>query len=441
MRRIDVHTGQAKSRALRWLAFAVGLVVLVAGAGSATAAGTPHKTGLLRAAENPYQRGPDPTRASVTTAGTFATASVAAPEFRRGTIYYPTDTSHGTFGAIAFIPGYNGTWAALEWTGPWLASHGFVVIGFEATNGTDGDTARGTQLLSAMDYLTTRSPVRDRVDPNRTAVIGHSMGGGGAMAAASRRPSLKAAIGLAPAVFSTNMATIRVPSMLIAGEQDTTVTPSYAKNSYNQIPAPTKKAYVELTGAGHGFPSRTPNSVMMRKVVPWFKVFLDNDARYTQFLCPQLDPTGVSGYQSTCPLLPGGSTPTTTRYEAEDSPAVCTGTSDSNYPGYSGTGFCNGANAVGAHAQFTVNAATAGTAGTATLRLRFANGTTTARPASLIVNGATVQAPSFEGTGAWNTWVTKTLTVTLNAGGNVVGLNPTTADGLPNIDYLEVVTG
>ncbi|GLH96453.1 hypothetical protein Pa4123_17270 [Phytohabitans aurantiacus] len=131
---------------------------------------------------------------------------------------------------------------------------------------------------------------------------------------------------------------------------------------------------------------------------------------------------------------PGGST---TRYEAEASPAVCTGTIDSNWSGYSGSGFCNGGNAAGAYAQFAVNAPAAGTA---TLRVRFANGVTTARPASLIVNGATVQTPSFEGTGAWSTWMTKTLTVTLNAGGNTIRLNPTTANGLPNIDYLEITT-
>ncbi|RZB17502.1 carbohydrate-binding protein [Streptomyces sp. F001] len=128
----------------------------------------------------------------------------------------------------------------------------------------------------------------------------------------------------------------------------------------------------------------------------------------------------------------------TTRYEAESSPSVCTGTIDSDWAGYSGSGFCNGTNAVGAHAQFTVNAPAAGTA---TLRVRFANGTTTARPAGLVVNGSTVQTPSFEGTGAWSTWVTQTLTVSLNAGSNTVRLNPTTAAGLPNIDHLEVETG
>jgi pectate disaccharide-lyase len=123
-----------------------------------------------------------------------------------------------------------------------------------------------------------------------------------------------------------------------------------------------------------------------------------------------------------------------TRFEAEASPAVCTGTIDNNWAGFSGTGFCNGTNAVGAFAQFTVNAASAGTA---TLGVRFANGTTTARPASLIVNGSTVQTPSFEGTGAWTTWVTKTLTVSVNSGSNTIRLNPTTANGLPNVDFLD----
>lgn len=127
----------------------------------------------------------------------------------------------------------------------------------------------------------------------------------------------------------------------------------------------------------------------------------------------------------------------TVRYEAEASPAVCNGAIDSDWTGYSGSGFCNGANSTSGYAQFTVNAATAGTA---TLSVRFANGATAARPASLVVNGAAVQTPSFEATGAWTTWVTKTLTVTLNAGSNTVRLNPTTAAGLPNVDYVDAVT-
>lgn len=136
-------------------------------------------------------------------------------------------------------------------------------------------------------------------------------------------------------------------------------------------------------------------------------------------------------------LLPAASAAAaTTRYEAETSPAVCTGTIDSDWAGFSGSGFCNGTNATGAYAQFTVNAA----AGTATIAVRFANGTTGVRGADLVVNGTTVQSVSFEGTGAWNTWVTKTLTVTTTAGSNTIRLNPTGSGGLPNLDYIDATT-
>src|SRR5690606_11700025 len=77
----------------------------------------------------------------------------------------------------------------------------------------------------------------------------------------------------------------------------------------------------------------------------------------------------------------------TTRYEAEIAPATCAGTIDSNHSGFSGSGFCTSTNAAGAAAQFTVSGG-----GAATLGVRYANGTTTNRAASLVVNGTTVQS-------------------------------------------------
>ncbi|SMD27544.1 carbohydrate-binding protein [Kibdelosporangium aridum] len=136
-------------------------------------------------------------------------------------------------------------------------------------------------------------------------------------------------------------------------------------------------------------------------------------------------------------VVPGSAVAATARYEAETSPAVCTGTIDSNWSGFSGSGFCNGNNATGAYAQSTVSASAAGSA---TVAVRFANGTTGSRPADLIVNGTTVQSVSFEGTGAWDTWVTKTFTVNVNSGSNAIRLNPTSPAGLPNIDYLDLTT-
>lgn len=135
---------------------------------------------------------------------------------------------------------------------------------------------------------------------------------------------------------------------------------------------------------------------------------------------------------------PATASAATVHYEAETSPAVCTGTIDTNWSGYSGSGFCNGNNATGAYVQFAVTAAAAGTA---TVAVRFANGTTTSRAADILVNGTKTQSVSFEGTGAWSTWATKTLMVSLPAGSSTIRIDPTTSGGLPNIDYADLVTG
>ncbi|MET7291625.1 carbohydrate-binding protein [Streptomyces griseoloalbus] len=125
------------------------------------------------------------------------------------------------------------------------------------------------------------------------------------------------------------------------------------------------------------------------------------------------------------------------RYEAEGPSAVCSGAIESEWSGFSGSGFCNGTNGTGGHVQFTV---TASAAGTATVQVRFANGSGSARAANLVVNGSTTASASFESTGAWDTWTTKTLTVPVRSGSNTVRLSPTSSAGLPNIDYVDVET-
>ncbi|MEV4388498.1 cellulose binding domain-containing protein [Micromonospora sp. NPDC049580] len=295
----------------RWLTAALALVL---GLAMATA------TRDAAAADSPYQRGPDPTPASVAaTRGPFATTQATVPAgngFNGGYVYYPTDTSLGTWGAVAIVPGYSALFANEEaWMGPWLASFGFVVIGIETNSRTDGADARATQLLAALDYLTRTSPIRNRVDPNRLGVMGHSAGGAGTLLAALRRPTLKTAVGLAPGTpgNNLNMSTTQVPTMLLSGQNDGTVTPSYVQGIYNTLPAGVEHAWAELAGNDHLSFTRS-NPTEMRLLIPWLKTFLDNDTRYTQFLCPLADSTGVSRYNATCPLVPpdGPTSPPTT---------------------------------------------------------------------------------------------------------------------------------
>ena len=263
------------------------------------------------AAENPYERGPAPTSSSVdATRGPFATASttvssLSASGFGGGTIYYPTSTAEGTFGAVAVSPGFTARQSSIAWLGPRIASQGFVVFTIDTNSIYDQPASRGDQLLAALDYLTTRSTVRTRIDTTRLAVMGHSMGGGGTLEAAADRPALQAAIPLTGWDTRKSFSTNRTPTLVIGAENDS-VAPvsSHSIPFYNSLSATYEKAYLELNGASHFAPT-SPNTTIARYSISWLKRFVDNDTRYEQFICGTGAgvSTAISDYRTTCPLI------------------------------------------------------------------------------------------------------------------------------------------
>jgi alpha-beta hydrolase superfamily lysophospholipase len=287
------------ARARRFLVTAVAAVALTVGTVAAAPAAL---------AASPYERGPAPTVAALEAArGPFATAqqtvsSFSVSGFGGGVIYYPTTTSEGTFGAVAISPGYTASWSSISWLGPRIASHGFVVIGIETNSRFDQPSSRGNQLLAALNYLTRSSSVRSRIDAARLAVAGHSMGGGGSLEAARDRPSLQAAVPLAPWNVTKNWSDLRVPTLIIGGENDSVASvSSHSEPFYNSIPASSEKAYLELNNASHFFP-QTTNTPTGRQMVAWLKRFVDDDTRYDPFICPGPSGLAVQEYRSTCPL-------------------------------------------------------------------------------------------------------------------------------------------
>ena len=259
-----------------------------------------------QAAENPYERGPDPTESSIEASrGSFAvsqtTVSSLVSGFGGGTIYYPTSTAAGTFGAVAISPGFTATQSSIAWLGPRLASQGFVVITIDTNTIYDQPDSRGDQLRAALSYLTNSSSVRSRIDASRLAVAGHSMGGGGSLEAAQDQPTLQAAIPLAPWNTQKTWSSLRVPTFIIGGEADS-VAPvaTHSEPFYNSIPASAEKAYMELNGASHFFPN-TSNTTVAKYMISWLKRFVDNDTRYEQFLCPAPNDSSIEEYRDTCP--------------------------------------------------------------------------------------------------------------------------------------------
>jgi hypothetical protein len=105
----------------------------------------------------------------------------------------------------------------------------------------------------------------------------------------------------------------------------------------------------------------------------------------------------------------------------------------SNQGGFTGTGFADfGGN--GSAVQWAVSVTAAGNY---KLDVRYANGATTARPLSVIVNGALVGTLQCGPTGGWDKWATLSITTVLNAGSNTVKLVAGMATG-GNVDWLQV---
>jgi fermentation-respiration switch protein FrsA (DUF1100 family) len=283
----------------RWKSWAAGALsaVLLANTGVTGAA----------AADNPFARGPAPTDASVEAVqGPFAIATEkvgAGNGFGGGTISFPTDTGQGTFGAVAVAPGFLESEAAIAWYGPRIASQGFVVITIATNSVWDTPDARSEELLAALRYVTGSSQAKERVDRNRLAVMGHSMGGGGTLIAARKMPALKAAIPLTGWSPNTTFSDVAVPTFVVSAQNDA-IAPDgvFSRPFYQSLPASTDKAYLLLAGVGHLAPTK-PNTTIAEYSISWLKRFVDEDTRYERFLCPL--PTGdpaIAAYQGTCPL-------------------------------------------------------------------------------------------------------------------------------------------
>jgi len=267
--------------------------------------------GSSPASAEEFRRGPAPTEASIERTGPFATSSTtvsnaSTPGFGAATIYYPTSTAEGTFGGVAISPGFTASRSSTAWYGPRLASHGFVVINIDTNSRFDQPASRGTQLLAALDYLRNSSSVASRVDDNRLAVMGHSMGGGGSLEAASDRRTLQAAIPLTGWNTDKSWGELVTPTLVIGAQNDTIASvSSHSEPFYNSMSSSLDKAYLELRGAGHGAPT-SPNTTIAKYSISWLKRFVDNDTRYEQFLCPAPNDTSISEYRHTCPHSPTG---------------------------------------------------------------------------------------------------------------------------------------
>lgn len=272
-----------------------------------------------------HPTGPAPTASSIEGNGPYTVASYVpstSPGYGGGTVYHPTGTTDGPFAAISISPGYTASQSSVSWLGPRLASHGFVVITIDTNSIFNFPESRADQLVAALDHVAAQSagatPVSGLVDPERRGVMGHSMGGGGALIAAANDPSIDAAVPLAPWAVGEDFSGITVPTLVVGCELDLIApTGIHAEPFYEDLGG--ERAYLEVDNASHSCPSvvTTHRPLIGKYVISWMKRWLDQDVRYGPFLCgaPHADDLAsfpISDYRDSCAydvphvVTPGG---------------------------------------------------------------------------------------------------------------------------------------
>jgi hypothetical protein len=126
-------------------------------------------------------------------------------------------------------------------------------------------------------------------------------------------------------------------------------------------------------------------------------------------------------------------------YEAEEAVLLGSAGLDTEHNGYSGSGFVDGIQSVGAGVSFTV---TADEAGSQPVNLRYANGPNPfegTKTMSVSVNGTVVDPWELPSTGDWKTWDFVTRDLDLQAGANTISVwFDEGDDGHVNLDVLSL---
>jgi len=166
---------------------------------------------------------------------------------------------------------------------------------------------------------------------NKTAIIGHSMGGGAAVFAAGNNPLITTIIGLAPSAIDGNVITaapqVNAPALILGASKDCIVpAPSHAIPIYNGL-ASGCKHYVQIVNGSHcAYSDNNPNicnvaqtvaclgtsflsggtqrNLSMLFIQPWLEVQLKGNASaYDDFLAALSAQVsgGTVTSQSACP--------------------------------------------------------------------------------------------------------------------------------------------
>jgi dienelactone hydrolase len=222
-------------------------------------------------------------------------------EYAAATLYFPAN--RGTdFGGVVISPGYTEVQENLAWWGQHLASWGYAVLIVDTNTTQDNPQLRADALMAAIETVRGEgvragSPIRGKILDNNMAVMGHSMGGGGALLAANAHSDqIKAAIPFTPWLPNGDFSEVAVPTLVLAGEDDQIAkVAEHAWPHYQSLADDIPRMYAEVADGNHFIANSVTENEGLRPnidvqdlvgalAVAWLKLYVDGDEDYRAVL-------------------------------------------------------------------------------------------------------------------------------------------------------------
>lgn len=151
---------------------------------------------------------------------------------------------------VVTFPGYTGPEEEMHTIAKRLATHGFAVLAAGALEGHELPDQRGEMMLNAMREAKRRREWADVVDADRTAFVGYSMGGGGALYAAEKA-KVSAVVALNP-WSQRGYPKVSAPTLIVGGSYDK-VAPmtKHARPIFNSLKNAKERAVLTRIAGDH----------------------------------------------------------------------------------------------------------------------------------------------------------------------------------------------
>lgn len=164
---------------------------------------------------------------------------------------------------------------------------GYIVVVNEDCYGEDGVAEKNAlnTVLELNNDLSKGSVLYNKIDENRIAACGHSLGGKKSVNLANLDSRVKAVASIAGNSETCETAKLNVPTIFFGADDDTVVTvEEYVRPAFNNCNSAC--VYASLKTGGHA-PAIDNPEVYSDYIVFWFNAFLNNDENAKSVFVPE----------------------------------------------------------------------------------------------------------------------------------------------------------